>query len=194
MGALIGVVGVVLGAVAGAIATYLTTRSRMRLELEYAHDRELRDKRLPHYQRLFHISRSVPREWRPHQVPSRADLQQFRKDFHNWYFGPDAGGMFLTEAARSLYFNLQNGLEAATAGSFDKSTNREGQKPLTGVEKETLYKLASALRHQLSADVGTAQSPRLEWARPGPTLPPPLRLVGARPKETQVVRSSERDV
>ena len=151
------------------LVTYLTTRSRMRWELEYAHDRELRDKRLLHYQRLFHISRAVPREWLPDAVPSRAGLRDIRADFHNWYFGADAGGMFLTEVARELYFGLQNGLETAARGAGD------GGEALTEDEQLTLYKLASALRHRLSADLGTAQSPRLKWAPPGPTLASPTR-------------------
>ena len=145
----------------------------MRLELEYAHDRELRDKRLAHYQRLFHISRAVPREWLPEAVPSRAELRDIRAGFHDWYFGADAGGMFLTEAARELYFGLQNGLETA-------AQRVDGGEALTDNEQSTLYGLASALRHQLSADVGTAQSPRLKWAPPGPTLASPARSAARR--------------
>jgi len=172
--ALIGVAGIILGAVVGGLVTYLTTRSRMRLELEYAYDRELRDKRLPHYQRLFHISRAVPREWRPDAVPSRAGLRDIREEFHDWYFGADASGMFLTETARDLYFGLQNGLEAAARGAD------VGGEALTEKEQVTLYELASALRHQLSADVGTGQSPRLKWAPPGPTLAPLARSAARR--------------
>lgn len=168
--ALIGIVGALLGALAGGVVTYVTTRSRMRLELEFAYDRELRDKRLSHYQRLFHVSRAVPREWRPDAVPSRGELRRIREEFHGWYFGEEAGGMFLTEVARQLYFRLQNGLEtAASRGGHDDAV------VLTGPEQESLYALASALRHQLSADVGTAQSPRLEWAPPGATPPAPSR-------------------
>src|SRR5690242_18909268 len=54
------------------------------------------------------------------------------------------------EAARNLLFRLQNGLEAV-AGRDD----RAGE-PLCTHEQESLYRLASALRNQLSADVGTA--------------------------------------
>lgn len=174
MNALIGVVGIVLGAVGGGFVTYLTTRSRMRLELEYAYDRELREKRLPHYQRLFHISRAVPRQWPPNAVPSRAELRVIRAQFHNWYFGADAGGMFLTEAARKLYFDLQNGLETAARGPDVGGTT------LTEDEQLTLYELASALRHRLSADVGTTQSPRLPWTSPEPTVAPPSRMAAPR--------------
>lgn len=151
----------------------------MRWELVYAYDRELRDKRLPHYQKLFHLSGAVPREWRPGTVPSRAELGQIREQFHDWYFGTDAGGMFLTEAARDRYFALQNGLQTAAAGP-GPSGDGGGGEPLAAAEQTTLYQLASALRHQLSADVGTAQSPRLDWAQPGPTLAPPSRA-GDRP-------------
>lgn len=176
METLIGIAGVVLGAVAGTIATYLTTRSKMRWELVYAYDRELREKRLPHYQNLFHLSGTVPREWRPDAVPARTELWKIRELFHDWYFGTDAGGMFLSEAARDRYFALQNGLQ--TVAGPDPSAGEAGE-PLTSAEQATLYQLASALRHQLSSDVGTAQSPRLEWARPGPTLAAPSRAAAA---------------
>lgn len=180
--ALIGIAGVVLGAVAGTIATYLTTRSRMRWELVYAYDRELRDKRLPHYQKLFHITRALPREWRPDAVPSRDDLWRTREEFHDWFFAADAGGMFLTQPARDLYFGLQNGLEKAAARP-DLSPGG-GEAPLTKGEQEMLYELASALRHQLSADVGTAQSSRLDWTGHDPARRWP-RHHGRSPRRAQ---------
>lgn len=174
MEAFAGVLGVVLGAVAGTIVTYITTRSRMRLELEYVHDRGIRERRRPNYQELFHRLKAVPRQWRPDAVPTRADLRAIREELHDWYFGPQAGGMFLTEAARRPYFQLQNALEscAAPIGRLEGTTY-----PLTETECAQLYEFASNLRHQLSADVGTAEPPRIVWARPAPPPPAPSRPV-----------------
>jgi hypothetical protein len=97
---LIALLGAVLGAAAGAVATYVTTRSTMRLELEHAYDTALRDRRLESYQSLFSISKCIPRYWLPDEAPTSTDLQRFRQEFHDWYFGDVAGGMFLTPAAK----------------------------------------------------------------------------------------------
>ena len=71
---------------------------KIRLELEQAYDRALRDKRLERYQGLFHLSKCIPRYWRGER-PTRQDILQFRNEFHNWYFSDDAGGgMSLTSA------------------------------------------------------------------------------------------------
>ncbi len=50
------------GLLAGGAATYFTTRAQLRVEAEHAYDRSLR---LPHYQRLFHLTRVMPRGWLP---------------------------------------------------------------------------------------------------------------------------------
>lgn len=168
----VGLAGVVLGALVGALTTYVTTRSTMRIELEHSYDRALRDKRLERYQRLFHISRCLPRYWRPAEVPTRQDLRRFRQDFHDWYFGEDAGGMFLTAPAKDAYMRLHNMLAQAMLESRDDSQNTE-EPPLSAGESQALRELASELRHQLAEDVGAANPPRLRWARLGRTIPPP---------------------
>jgi hypothetical protein len=175
MAVFVGLAGVVLGALVGALTTYLTTRSTMRIELEHSYDRALRDKRLERYQHLFHISRCLPRYWRPAEAPTRHDLDRFREDFHDWYFGEAAGGMFLTPAAKDAYMRLLNTLAQATRENWDDSQSSE-RSPLSADESETLRKLASELRHQLAEDVGAANPPRLRWTRLGRTIPPPPPL------------------
>ena len=167
---LIGLAGVVLGALAGGIVTFVTTRSSMRLELEFAYDRALRDKRLEHYKCLFHLSKCIPRYWQPQERPTRTDLLRFRGLFHDWYFGPDAGGMFLTPAAKDLYLRLQNALSTASTAGQD-GDNQVGGTPVTAGESLALRTLASDLRHQLAEDVGASHPPRLRWTRLGPTIP-----------------------
>jgi len=171
MTVLIGLVGVVLGALAGAIATYLTTRSTMRLELEHVYDRGLRDKRLERYQHLFHVSECLPRYWMPDEKPTRQDLRRFRQGFHEWYFGEEAGGMFLSPAAKDAYMRMMNAL--AEAILENGNSNIKTDTALSASESQTLRTLASELRHQLAEDVGAANPSRLQWTRLGPTIQPP---------------------
>ncbi|MEU8265184.1 hypothetical protein AB0C02_31825 [Micromonospora sp. NPDC048999] len=177
MAAFVGLVGVVLGALLSAVATYLTTRSTKRMDLEHSYDRALRDKRLESYQQLFHISRCLPRYWRPTEVPTRQDLRRFRQDFHDWYFGESAGGMFLTVAAKDVYMRLLNSLAQAIPDDRDACEQSEEQ-PLHADESHALRALASELRHQLSADVGAANPPQLQSTRLGRTAPPPPSISG----------------
>ena len=165
----IGLAGVVIGAFVGAITTYLTTRSNMRLQLEYAYDQTLRDKRLERYQELFHLSKCFPRYWLSGEEPTRKDLRQFHENFHDWYFGEAAGGMFLTIAAKELYLNMQNAIFNAV--SKEDGTPKEDA-PLLPAESKALIDMASALRHQLAEYIGAANAPRLNWTRPKPTLAP----------------------
>lgn len=81
-------------------ATYFTARAQLRAEAEHAWDRSLRDLRLPHYQRLFHLTRVMPREWLHSTVPCKVEVISIRESLRDWYFGEESGGMFLSQPAR----------------------------------------------------------------------------------------------
>lgn len=173
MTAFIGFFGAILGALAGAIATYLTTRSNMKLTLEHSYDQILQSKRLERYQALFHVSECLPRYWLPSiEEPKREDLQKYIQSFHDWYFSADAGGMFLTSAAKDIYMRLLNLLAEVAFAHGDGSTSAAGRS-LSATESQALRDLAAELRRQLAEDVGAANPPRLRWAHPGPQAPPP---------------------
>jgi hypothetical protein len=173
MTAIIGFSGAILGVLLGAIATYLTTRSNMRLTLEHAYDQALQGKRLERYQELFHISRCLPRYWPPgHEEPARRDLQQYMDSFHDRYFGEGAGGMFLTSAAKDIYMHLLNLLAELAFTDRDEPEGPAGR-PLSAAESQALRGLAGDLRRQLAEDTGAANPPHLRWIRPGPQAPPP---------------------
>ncbi|MGN9912714.1 hypothetical protein ACTMTJ_34785 [Phytohabitans sp. LJ34] len=173
MTVIIGLVGAIVGAVVGTIATYLTTRSNMRLTLEHSYDQTMQGKRLERYQALFHVSRHLPRYWPPmEEQPKRTDLQRYMRDFHDWYFGEDAGGMFLTPAAKDIYMRLLNLLAEAAFKDKD-GPNSAVDSPLSAAESQTLRNLAGELRRQLAEDVGAANPPRLRWTRPNPQTPLP---------------------
>ena len=152
-------------AVAAAVQEQQLAHASALQELRLAYDRALRDLRLPHYQRLYHVSGCIPRDWHEWEVPTAAKLLEFRQGFHDWYFGEEAGGLFLTEAARDRYFHLMNELERQ---------GRASPAPPADV-LEQIKNLASDLRHQLIQDVGTAEPPQFEWRRIGYPPPPPSR-------------------
>lgn len=174
MSVMVVLAGAVLGGVVGAVATYLTTRSNMLLGLQHEYDRALRDKRLEHYQTLFHISRSISVGRRLASEPTRPDLKRIREEFTGWYFGPDAAGMFLTPAAKELYVQLITALDVAVYGP-EPASDPVGT-PVTAAEYRVLHHITSELRHQLAEDVGASNPPRLHWARLGATVHPPDAL------------------
>jgi hypothetical protein len=161
------IISAAFGLLAGGAATYFTTRAQLRIEAEHAYDRSLRDLRLPHYQRLFHLTRVMPREWLPSTIPRKEDVISIRESLRGWYFGEESGGMFLSQPARDLYFRLYYELEGALIGLGDdaESLSRECA--------AELRQRASALRHQLMADLGTAERPRTKWIMPAEAHQPP---------------------
>ena len=167
----IGFFGAILGTVVGALATFLTSRSNMRLTLEHQHDQTLQNKRLERYQELFHVTECLPR-YRPPNVnePNRDDLVRYLQEFHLWYFGEAAGGMFLTTAAKEIYSRLLN-LLAETAFKRDSTDSATA---VSADELLALRDLAGELRYQLVQDVGAAHPPRLSWARPNPAPLPAI--------------------
>jgi len=160
MTAWITLVSVIGGIIGGGTFTYFTTRSQLHIEAENAYDRALRDLRMPHYQALFHLTRSIPRQWLTVERPRRPDLHKLREQLHDWYFSEQAGGMFLSRAASEAYFSLQNEIQTiATRMTDDDQVIGEHESVLMRED-------ASALRHQLTADLGTAERPRRAWTAP----------------------------
>lgn len=165
----IGFISVLVGAGLGTATTLITTRNRVDLEQRAAFDRELRTLRLPHYQALHSASERIPREWLPGEEPTRSEILALRQTLHEWYFGPDAGGMFLTEAGRSAYFALANKLQVVGRRA---DRNRDAV-PVTAEEFSKLWDLAHKLRQQLRQDLGTAEEPKVAWTARGATPAPP---------------------
>ena len=122
----------------------------------------------PHYQRLFHLTRVMAREWLPSTIPRKEGVISIRESLRDWYFGEDSGGMFLSLPARVQYFRLHNELEKAIAGLGDDAES------LSKESAAELRQQGSDLRHQLAADLGVAERPRTRWIMPAKTQPPPL--------------------
>jgi hypothetical protein len=154
------------GIIAGGILTYFTSRSQIYIQAEHAYDQALRDLRIPHYQTLFHLTGIIPSYWVMVETPRRPELHKIREQLHYWYYGEKAGGMFLSQEARDAYLSLHDELLTIVTRMTDDDQ-------LIGEQESILLRrTASALRHQLTTDLGTAERPRRAWVTPR-SVPPP---------------------
>jgi hypothetical protein len=166
MALLIGLVGAIVGAAAGGFSAFLSGRANARRELEYAHDRELRTRRLDPYMSLYRRTKTLPRYYR--SPPARAELRGWSESLHEWYFD-EAGSLFLSDDARIAYLDaLQVIAMTANAGSPEEKLSED--------EQERLWRAGQALRRQLAADIGAANAPRLRGSRPVISPPAAVRI------------------
>ena len=116
--------------------------------------------------------------------PSRYAVLQRREDFHDWFLGENAEGLFLTWAAQDKYFQLQNALQrAAQAGDADQSERCRRMNRRRFAGWQAIYGTS-----QLVRDLGTAESPQLRWTLLGPAPRHPV----PRYRRPQPPRSAER--
>ena len=143
----------IAGALLGAVTTYLVAVLKLRRELEYKYDTDLRDKRIPQYLELWKLLVDLAKYARPKQL-TFDDLYKLTASLRQWYF--EQGGLFLSEKSRDTYFALQDAIK--------KVLDAKGQPGGTTVDEETyedLRKSGSDLRTALTRDVGTRKSPKL---------------------------------
>jgi hypothetical protein len=146
--AMIGIAGVLLG----ALTTYVVAILKLRRELEYKYDTDLRDKRIPQYLALWKLLEDLAKYARPRQL-TFADLQQLSASLRQWYF--EQGGLFLSDKSRDAYFALQEEIKEVLAG---------GVPPQSEVDEttyEALRQKGSTLRTALTQDVGTRKAPQI---------------------------------
>lgn len=128
----------------------LTTNSRLRRELELLYDRDLREKRVAAYQELWRRTKRVPRHRLAGEV-TRNTMREVREDWHDWYY--DGGGIYMSEAVRSKYFDATQALEDAADVVDDRV--------LSPGEYDGVYARVKALRDALTGDIGARLEPRL---------------------------------
>lgn len=143
----------IAGALLGAVTTYLVAVLKLRRELEYKYDTDLRDKRIPQYLELWKLLEGLAKYARPKQL-THDDLHQLTASLRQWYF--EKGGLFLSESSRDAYFALQEAIK--------ESLNAKDQLGGTTMDEtiyENLRKHGSTLRTALTHDVGTRKAPKL---------------------------------
>ena len=160
MEVVIGLASGIIGATAGGLVTWWTTRSRLRTELEYGYDKELRSERVAIYRKLWPITASLPRYYWP-MKPSRSGLRRLIEEFHGWYF-QDSGGLFLTLETKAAYLKMMDRLDEAAGREADDAA------PVSDAMLTSLFEAAEGFRIQLANDVGAGHRPQV----PSRPLPP----------------------
>jgi hypothetical protein len=148
------------------IATNWAT-SRRTLALQY--DTELRRERLAVYADLWARLEVLNKYGRESDRLTRVDAQRLVTELKRWYF--QVGGIYLSVAARTDYFALQDALQHAlvTARSEGAEQRSAGE-----AELEFVRVRASRLRTSLTRDVGTRKALKLRGDPARPPLPSEL--------------------
>jgi hypothetical protein len=148
------------GLLTGALLAVLGTRQR--LEVEY--DIELRRQRIEAYQALWKILEPLA-YYAPPSAVTYSVARDLAQALRKWYF--EVGGLFLSEASREAYFDLQKGLGGVIKEPLDADSV-----PLGAQRFERLRSIASRLRTTLTQDVAT----RVKARHPTPLLQTVRRL------------------
>lgn len=133
---------------AGAL-TYVTGVLKIRRDLAAKYDADLRHERIAVYKDLWKKLEPLAK-YAPGKALTCSDVQKLAVALRAWYF--EEGGLYLSEPARQAYFDLQDGLTTVKKPSDD---------PI-GDLLAKLMALGSALRTQLTRDVGTRAQPMLK--------------------------------
>lgn len=126
---------------------------KLRRELEYKYDTDLRDKRIPQYLALWKLLEDLAKYARPKQL-TFDDLYKLTASLRQWYF--EQGGLFLSEKSRDTYFALQDAIKEVL-----DVKGQSGEATVDEATYEDLRKSGSDLRTELTRDVGTRKSPKL---------------------------------
>lgn len=141
------------GVSVGALITYLFAVLKLRKELEFKYDTDLRDRRINQYLELWKLLEDLAKYARPKEL-TFADLEKLTASLREWYF--HKGGLFLSDNSRDSYFDLQEAIKNILASNTEV---KEQTVPETIYEE--LRQTGSSLRTALVRDVGTRQEAKL---------------------------------
>ena len=134
-----------------AVVTYFATLAKARLDLTIEYDKELRQNRLTAYTELWKRLKPLAR-YSPERPATYQIVKETSESMRDWYF--DVGGIYLSRESREPYFALKRAMqEVIDHPELQKSKDE----PLTPERLKPLHERATALRNELSNDIGTRQ-------------------------------------
>ena len=141
-GALIAGVVALLSLVVGFANTRNLDRFKQERAAVLEGDRELRNRRIETYQRLWCLFDGFPLDRDPR--PNRDEIDRLSLELRRWYYR--TGGLLMTDASREAFFRLQAHLRALRK-------EMKADRVLKRKHYLALFDMASALRTNLTADV-----------------------------------------
>ena len=147
--------GLVSGTIT-AVVTYYATLAKSRLELSIDYDKELHTNRLTAYKDLWPRLKPLARFSVERPITHKI-VKETSEAMRDWYF--DVGGIFLSRAARTPYFDLKKAMQEIID---DKNLLQTPDKPLGDERLKPIHHYSKGLREALSNDIGTRQRRFLE--------------------------------
>ena len=144
-----------LSGVFSAVLTYFTTRSKIRLDLTYELDKELREKRLAAYKELWGKLKPLARYSREPEGITYEIIKDTSEQMRDWYFDKD-NGIYLSRVSRKPYFKLKEKMQRIIDSGELKRTPKA---VLSDEMLKPLLKEGSRLRASLTDDIGTRRRP-----------------------------------
>lgn len=135
----------IVGAIAGIAGTYLGAILKFRKDLEAEYDKDIREKRIAEYKKLWELTQDFARYERPRPYALQ-DVQELMTAMHAWYF--QGAGLFLSDSSRPKYFAFKDALQELIAASVQ-------DQPLDPDKDAKAQERAHTLRMTLAGDVGT---------------------------------------
>ena len=120
-------------------------------------DTDLRERRIPHYTKLWALTRLLPK-WPRAEGITHKDLRELSEHLRKWYF--EGGGMFLSRVSVGAYKQLQDELARFL------STRQPLTARITDEEYEEFRGYCSALRTALTNDIVSRRPPPRLGASP----------------------------
>ena len=139
-------------ALLSAGSTYVALVTKIRRDLEAQYDKDLRERRLTAYSRLWALTEPLA-IYSPAEALTPQGARAMSERLRTWYF---THGLLLTEAARDKYFGLQKMLTAERIAGAPAPT-ASLKPPIL----DELQEASSAMRTALSRDVASRRPPMI---------------------------------
>jgi hypothetical protein len=138
-----------------AILTHFSTRAKLRLDLAAEYDKQLQEKRVAGYQKLWGMLEPLARYGRDRPV-TYAVIRSISEQTRTWYF--QTGGIYLTQRSRKPYFKWKAAMQPVLdAGDVGGQPDAE----INSNQLELILETGSRLRTSLSDDIGTKRLSRI---------------------------------
>lgn len=132
-----------------AVITYLSTRSRIKLDLTAEYDKELRQERLEVYKTLWALLKPLAR-YSPEGPLTYQLVKDTSERMRDWYF--EAGGIYLSRTTRNPYFELKAAMQEVID---DPELAKHPDRPLDDPKILPLLERGRSLRASMADDIGT---------------------------------------